>query len=110
MKFLFDNNLSHKLVERLKDIIPGSTHVMIEGLDESDDWEIWTFAKKNGFTIITKDSDYYDLSLLYRTPPKVIWLRTGNCKVQKIENLIREQFDILVKFLDDPDSGIIEMD
>ena len=62
MKLLFDNNLSHKLVSRLGDIFPGSTHVMLENLDESGDSEIWTFAKNNGFVIATKDADFNEIS------------------------------------------------
>jgi predicted nuclease of predicted toxin-antitoxin system len=72
MKLLFDNNLSHKLVQRLSDIFPGSSHVMREQLDESNDQEIWLFARKNGFTIVTKDSDFNELRLLQGFPPKVI--------------------------------------
>ena len=52
MKLLFDNNLSHKLAQRLSDIFPGSTHVMTENLDESKDQDIWFFAKEKGFTIV----------------------------------------------------------
>ena len=34
MKLLFDNNLSHKLVEMLNDIFPDPTHVMFKGRNE----------------------------------------------------------------------------
>ena len=81
MKLLFDNNLSHKLVSRLDDLFPDSSHVMTEGLDEAEDHEIWDYAKENGFAIITKDSDYDDLSIVRGFPPKVIWLKIGNCRV-----------------------------
>jgi len=64
MKLLFDNNLSHKLVARVNDLFPGSTHVMTENLDESEDQIIWEFALKNQFIIITKDVDFNELSLI----------------------------------------------
>ena len=47
MRFLFDNNLSHKLVHRLKDIFPDALHVMDKNLDESDDETIWEYVKTN---------------------------------------------------------------
>lgn len=109
MKLLFDNNLSHKLVERLADLFPGSSHVMIEGLDEADDIEIWKFAKEKEFAIISKDSDYIDLSIVHGSPPKIIWLKIGNCKVSMIENLLRSQFIPLKIFLEDSQSDIIEI-
>ena len=54
MKLLYDNNISHKLVTRLNDIFPSSTHVMLENLDESEDQKIWQFAKEKGYTIVKK--------------------------------------------------------
>ncbi len=110
MKLLFDNNLSHNLVINLNDLFPGSIHVMNKGLDESSDQEIWEFARDNGYIIITKDSDFNDLSILQGSPPKVIWLRSGNCKVTDIENSIRENFDILQSFLEDQSLNIIKID
>lgn len=109
MKLLFDNNLSDKLIAKLDDLFPGSTHVMIKGLDESDDQEIWIFAKENGFTIVTKDSDFNDLSVTKGSPPKVIWLKIGNCRVPDIENIIRNNIKALNKFLDNPEIEVIEI-
>jgi len=54
---------------------------MMEGLDESEDNLIWEFAKENGFTITTKDSDFNEILLVNGFPPQVIWIRTGNCKI-----------------------------
>ncbi len=110
MKLILDNNLSHNLISRLKDLFPDSTHVMIEGLDEADDLKIWNFAKENGFTIITKDSDYSDLSILKGFPPKVIWLRIGNCKVHDLASIISDNVTLLNNFDNDSTIGIIEID
>jgi predicted nuclease of predicted toxin-antitoxin system len=37
MRLLFDQNLSRKLVKRLADIFPDSSHVQLHGLPEADD-------------------------------------------------------------------------
>lgn len=110
MKLLFDNNLSHKLARRLEDIFPGSSHVMNENLDEAKDQEIWSFAKENDFTIVTKDSDFNEIRLLKGFPPKVIWLRTGNCKISNIERIIRDKYIILSEFHRNKNAGMIEID
>ncbi|WP_328987714.1 DUF5615 family PIN-like protein [Thiorhodovibrio winogradskyi] len=110
MKLLFDNNLSHKLAQKLEDIFPGSSHAMIEHLDESNDQEIWLFARDNDFTIVTKDSDFNEIRLLKGFPPKVIWLRIGNCRVSDIERIIRDKYIILIEFHKNIISGIIEVD
>jgi predicted nuclease of predicted toxin-antitoxin system len=62
-------------VKRLVDLHPGSAHVFSLGIDQARDDEIWKRARNDGYTIVTKDSDFADLSVLQGFPPKVIWLR-----------------------------------
>jgi predicted nuclease of predicted toxin-antitoxin system len=89
MKLLFDQNLSPRLPRLLADIYPHSAHVREVGLRDSDDKDIWEYAKLNGFVIVSKDSDFQQRSLLYGSPPKFVWLRVGNCTVRTIEELLR---------------------
>ena len=89
MKLLLDENLSPSLARSVSDLYPGSTHVHECGLGSTDDSVIWDYAKTHGFTIVSKDSDLHDRSLLYGTPPKLIWLRTGNCTTTRLERLLR---------------------
>ena len=110
MKLLFDNNLSHKLVSRLNDIFPNSTHVMSVNLDESDDKIIWDYAQNNNYTIVTKDADFNEIMTLKGFPPKIIWLRIGNCKISDIVRLIRENSIILNEFENNKKIGFIEFD
>ena len=80
MKLLFDENLSHKLSERLSDLFPNSSHVRNVGLKAADDPLVWQFAVDNDFTLVSKDADMHDRSLLLGFPPKIVWIRLGNCK------------------------------
>ena len=89
MKLLFDQNLSWRLPTKLGDLFPDSQHIREAGLKESDDADIWDYAKSNDFVIVSKDADFQQRSLLYGHPPKVIRLRVGNCTVQTIEDLLR---------------------
>lgn len=109
MKLLFDNNLSHKLVERVRDIFPESSHVMNEGFDESDDKIIWEFAKENNYLIVTKDADFNELSLINGFPPKIIWIRIGNCRLKDIELLLRNITLLIHEFSSDDNSGVLEI-
>ena len=59
------------------------------GLGSADDEAIWQYAKNNGFTIISKDSDFQERSVLRGYPPKVVWLRAANCTAAEIEHLLR---------------------
>jgi|SRR5438128_1654744 len=91
MKLLFDQNLSPRLPRLLADLYPDSAHIRELGMRDATDTEIWEYAKSNGFAIVSKDSDFQARSLVYDHPPKVIWLRVGNCPVKPIEDLLRNQ-------------------
>jgi predicted nuclease of predicted toxin-antitoxin system len=88
MKLLFDENLSPSLPALVANLFPESTHVRDCGLRGKTDEEIWAYARTNGFVIISKDSDFQQRSLLYGPPPKLIWLRIGNCNRERLLRLI----------------------
>jgi predicted nuclease of predicted toxin-antitoxin system len=108
-KLLFDNNISHRVLSRLGDVFSESSHVMLEELDQSSDLDVWNFAKKNDYCVVTKDSDFNDLAFLKGTPPKVIWLKLGNCKVGDIENIFTQYSDEILDFLGSKESSILEI-
>ena len=92
MKLLFDHHLSPRLVKSLADIYPDSNHDYALGLDQADDIIIWEHARSEGFLIVTKDADFSDLCMLPGFPPKVIWIRRGNCKTSAIEAILRHHY------------------
>jgi predicted nuclease of predicted toxin-antitoxin system len=98
VKLLLDENLSDRIIYRIVDLYPNSAHVKTLGLINTDDAIIWEYAKTNEFTIISKDSDFHQRSLLYGHPPKFVYLRIGNCSTSKIVQILRENFEILTQF------------
>ncbi len=109
MRLLFDENLSYRIPALIQDIFPASTHVRTCSLEQKEDTEIWDYAKTGHFTIITKDADFNDLVTMSGPPPKVVWLRIGNCRVTEIEQLIRQHQDAIAQFIQDPVSAILEI-
>ena len=107
MRLLFDQNLALKLVARLSDLYPGSIHVRDVGLDCADDRQVWEYAHSNGLTIVTKDSDFNILSVYKGFPPKVIWLKTGNCTTAQIESLFRSMHADIQVFETDASLGTL---
>ena len=92
MKLLLDHNLSPKLVRLLADVYPACTHVHDLGMDQASDTEVWQYAAEHGFTIVSKDADFHQRSLLLGAPPKVVWLRIGNCSVAESAAALRERY------------------
>lgn len=107
MKLLFDQNLPPRLVKSLADVYPSSEHVCNLNLDQSSDLEIREFAIEHGFTIVTKDSDFEGLDALLGFPPKVIWIRRGNCSAKEVERILRERSASILSHLDDPQLGTL---
>ncbi len=96
MKLLLDENLSPKLAVSLGQLYPGSRHVEDCQLGAASDDQIWEFARREGLVIVSKDSDFYDRAVVYGSPPKVLWVRAGNCSTGAIEGLLR-RFESIIK-------------
>lgn len=110
MKLLFDNNISYRLVKKLEDIASDSLHVSKTGLPKpAEDREIWKWAKENDFSIVTFDEDFEQFEILYGFPPKVILLRFGNTPTTKLESILRANWSSIQTFLEDDQSGLLEM-
>lgn len=90
MRLLFDQNLSPQLPRKLAGVFPDSIHVRDADLQRADDSDVWQYAREHGFAIVTKDSDFRQLSFLYGHPPKVVWIRRGNCSSGEIEFILRQ--------------------
>ncbi len=109
MKLLFDENLSPRLVAALADIFPESAHVDRIGLGGECDNEIWSYAKANHYIIVSKDSDFYDKSILFGHPPKIIWIKRGNCPNRQIQLLLRNKTDVIKELNDNPRLSFIQI-
>jgi len=100
VKLLLDEHLSAQLIGHLDDLYPGSQHVLESGLGGSGDGVVWEYARLNGLTIVSKDSDFFHRSILVGAPPKVIWIRLGNCSTADIERLLRSKHNAIQAFAD----------
>ncbi len=109
MKLLFDQNLSNRLVSLLEDLYPESHHVRDVGMKEADDDHIWDYAKKEGFVIVSKDSDFHQRSFVKEHPPKVIWLRMGNCSTNEIVTLLRLHVNDIEIFQNDSETSFLAL-
>ena len=91
----------------LADAYPGSVHVHDCGLGSADDSAVWLYAKDNGLTIVSKDSDFQERSVVFGQPPKLIWLRAANCSAKEIETLLRTALPIIKKFIQEDDESCL---
>lgn len=65
MKLLLDENLSRRLIPFLQHDYPGSSQVVLLGLEAASDSVVLHTAKDHGFVIMTRDADFEELSLVW---------------------------------------------
>ncbi len=70
---------------------------------------VWNYAKDNDLMIVSKDADMHDLNLVFGNPPKVIWLRLGNCSTWQVENLLRQNFEAIKIFYEDENLSLLAL-
>ena len=109
MKLLFDENLSPRLPRLLAARFPDSVHVRDCGLRGRPDDEVWEFARARGFTVISKDSDFYERGLLHGQPPKFVWLRVGNCTRDELVTLILRHEQQIHALAADPFGSVLAL-
>ena len=95
MRLLFDQNLSHRLVAALAAEYP------------ADDLAVWMYAAQNRLAIVSKDSDFQQRAMLYGHPPKVIWIRLGNCTTAAVAALLRARHGDAVAFEMDATAALL---
>ena len=107
MKRLFDQNLSPWLVTALADLFPESIHVRDVGLRDAPDEAVWDYAARHGLTIVSKDADFHQRSFLFGHPPKVVWIKRGNCSTTEIHTILRAHHADLGAFEQDADGAFL---
>ena len=98
-EFLVDANLPEQVLP------PGQAKVSLPDKDDQQpsDTEIWNIARKNGWVVVTRDTDFFDRLSLFGPPPKVVWFRGGNMKRKAIIDLVQRKWPDVLKLLKDND-------
>ena len=113
MSLLFDNNLSPKLPSLLAADFPGSQHLRDCGLQKASDpkgatdFRIWEYALKEGLIIVSKDDDFVALNQLHGAPPKVVWVRLGNCTTKSVLDLLTTYAEAVRALKNSPDKSML---
>ena len=109
MKLLFDQNISPRILKILPAELSNSEQVRSVNLEDASDFEIFQFARANDFSVVTFDSDFIDLNAINGTPPKIIWLNTGNLTTRNIVELLSRNFEAIEIYLNSETDEILEL-
>ena len=92
MQFVVDAQLPPALVRWLTDQGHVAEHVGDVGLLSASDREIWSYVRKLGAILVTKDEDFMTMSLADPAGPPVVWLRVGNTTRRALLETFSELF------------------
>ena len=110
LKLLLDANLSWRLVARLKSEFPEITHTIYNGFEVyARDVDIWAFAQKNSYSIITNDEDFYLLAVNRGFPPKIVLLRMGNQSTRYVAEILIKHKTEIAEFMEHEEYGVLEI-
>jgi predicted nuclease of predicted toxin-antitoxin system len=76
-------------------------------MERASDTDIWNLSKDEGFTIVSKDSDFHQRSFVFGHPPKFIWIKKGNCTTEEIISILQTHHQKIIEFGDDPNSSFL---
>jgi len=107
VRILLDENISRRLVSRLQTRFEAVEHVASLGLTQASDETIWEYAKEHSLIIVSKDSDFHQRSFVRGHPPKVVWLRVGNCTTERVAEAILLAADSIQKFAADEQAAFL---
>ena len=110
MKLLLDENISWRLVVKLKSYYEEVLHISFSGLPKPiGDTQIWEYAKEHDYIIITNDSDFINLAGTQGFPPKVVLLLTGNQSSSYLYSLLIDKQIEIEALNATNDYGIVEI-
>jgi len=108
VKFLLDFNLSPKLVAMISDLFPQAAHVFTVGMiGETPDPVIWEYAKQNGYSVLSADGDFLELSDRLGAPPKLVYLAKMAYRTREAAELIRRNAVRIAEFSKSDDAVLI---
>jgi predicted nuclease of predicted toxin-antitoxin system len=103
VKLLFDQNISFRILSKIRELYPNAHQVRELQLENKSDIEIWNFAKSQQFNIETFDADFFEIANLKGHLPKIIWLRFGNTTTTNIAQVLCDKYQIIRDFIENPD-------
>ena len=96
---LIDENLPASLAQLLPVKCSHATDIGAQPTDT----QLWVLARENDWTILTRDTDFFDRIMLEGSPPKVIWVRLGNIRRADLENLLLKRWPAICQLLNEAD-------
>lgn len=89
MNFLLDSQLPYRIAYRLRAAGHDAVHTLdLPAANRTTDAEIKALAAREGRVVVTKDSNFVHGYVLYRAPPRLLLISTGNISNAELDRLL----------------------
>ena len=110
MKILVDQNISHRIVAHISFLFEQVVHVKTSGWIDWNDYDIFMAARQQQYdAVMTLDEDFNKLLIEHSCPPKIIWLKTGNCSTAKLVEVVVLHQSLIKDFLEESEFDCLEI-
>jgi predicted nuclease of predicted toxin-antitoxin system len=75
----------------------------------ASDERVWELATEHGCLLVSGDEDFHRLSVLRGAPPKVVWVRLGNCTTEAAAALLRHHESALHLLADQDEATFLAL-
>lgn len=106
MKLLFDESLSPRLVELLRDLFPDSASALRNGLAGAGDLRIFEYASTHNFILVSTDRDFEGL-LIPLSGTKIVILRSSNYPTEVAAEVLRHNAILVAELVGSQDRVIL---
>jgi predicted nuclease of predicted toxin-antitoxin system len=66
-------------------------------------------AQERDALLVAKDEDVHRFSVTYGAPPKVVWVRLGNCTTDDLAGLLRRHRAYIERFVQQTHATFLEL-
>jgi len=99
IRVLIDENLPATLALKLGCECLHATDLASQPTDKT----LWDHARRENWTLLTKDADFFEQLAINGAPPKVVWLRTGNLRRAELEAMLARRWPQITTLLNTAD-------
>jgi predicted nuclease of predicted toxin-antitoxin system len=64
------------------------------------DSKIWDYAIENNLVIVTKDTDFFNKSILSKEKPKIIYFKIGNATLKQMHEYFEKNWNIILRSIE----------
>jgi predicted nuclease of predicted toxin-antitoxin system len=96
VKFLFDAQLPRRLAARVREAGHETVHTLDLPLgNRTPDSALNELSVREGYAVVTKDSDFVNSFLLQQRPHKLLLVSTGNIRNSELESLLVSNLEVI---------------